>query len=153
MYDPAHYWLIATAWLGSPTVSRASYVRYYCVEADIPKWFSIFRNLFQLVHSLRSCNFWSFVLLCIAHVIPDQRHRSSYLLLRSDVCLMLCTPVLQLKVLFLYIVGQNKCACKVRKKSTLLLCSTVCWHGADEVMWLHVVSGAPPPLAGIRIAS
>ena len=117
--------LIATAWLGGPTVARASYVRYYCVLADIPEWFSTFRNLPQLVHSLRSCNFWSFVLLYIAHVIPDQRHRSSYLLLRSDVCLMLSTPVLQLKVLFLYIVGQNKCACKVRKKSTLLLCSTV----------------------------
>ena len=37
----------------------------------------------------------------------------------------LCTLILLLKVIFLFIIGKNKCACKVRKKSTLLLCSTV----------------------------
>ena len=129
--------LIATAWLGGPTVARVSYVRYYCVEADIPEWFSTFRNLPQLVHSLRSCNFWS---LCIAHLIPDERHRSSHLLLRSNVRLMLCTPVLQLKVVFLFIVGQNKCACKVRK-NLLLLCSIVSWTTGKSVcssLWTYV---------------
>ena len=49
--------LTATASPGSPTVARVSYVRYYCVEADIPERFSTFRNLPQLVHSLRSSDF------------------------------------------------------------------------------------------------
>ena len=49
--------LTATASLGGPTVAHVSYVRYYCVEADIPERFSTFRNLPQLVHSLQSSNF------------------------------------------------------------------------------------------------
>ena len=49
--------LIASASLGGQTVTRVSYVRYYCVEADIPERFSTFRNLPQLVHSLRSSDF------------------------------------------------------------------------------------------------
>ena len=49
--------LTATASLGDPTVAHISYVRYYYVEADIPERFSTFRNLPQLVHSLRSGSF------------------------------------------------------------------------------------------------
>ena len=37
----------------------------------------------------------------------------------------LYTLTLWIKVLFLFIVGQNKCACKVGKKSTFLPSSTV----------------------------
>ena len=49
--------LTATASLGGPTVARVSYIRYYSVQADIPERFSTFRNLPQLVHSLRSSDF------------------------------------------------------------------------------------------------
>ena len=37
------------------------------------------------------------------------------------------------------IIGNNKCACKVRKKSTLLLCSTVCQTGVSmETLGNHI---------------
>ena len=55
MFHTIFVGLIATASLGSPTIARDSYVRYYCV-ADIPEQFSTFRNLPQFVHSVRSSN-------------------------------------------------------------------------------------------------
>ena len=43
----------------------------------------------------------------------------------DDLCFTLYARAEQLKQLFWFITDQNKCACKVIKKSTLLLCSTV----------------------------
>ena len=60
------------------------------------------------------------MLLRIVHVIPDQYHCSSQLLLRSSLSLTLCTPILLLKVIFLVIIDNNKCVYKVRKN--LLFC-------------------------------
>ena len=36
------------------------------------------------------------------------------------------------------IIGNNKCACKVRKKSTLLLCSTVHLSQQDSAKMAHL---------------
>ena len=54
-----------------------------------------------------------------------RRHDTSCLLLRNGLPLEPYTLLLQLKSLFLFITGQNKCTCKVIKKCTLLLSSTV----------------------------
>ena len=59
------------------------------------------------------------------HVILHRRHDTSCLLLRNGLPLEPYTLLLQLKSLFLLITGQNKCTCKIIKKCTLLLSSTV----------------------------
>ena len=70
-------------------------------------------------------SFCSLVCKYMAHVMLFIRHISSWPRLTDDLCFTLYARAEQLKQLFWFITDQNKCACKVLKKSTLLLCSTV----------------------------
>ena len=73
----------------------------------------------------------------MAHVMLFIRHKSSWPRLTDDLCFTLYARAEQLKQLFWFITDQNKCACKVIKKSTLLLCSTV--EKVSELVCLNAI--------------